>query len=366
MRKIKNIKVNEVSLVDAPANKRNFLFFKARSDGQGTGGSIQGDGGAKYCVCPECGYSEKHEKLGENKSAPCTKIKCPECGTLMQGSDTKVLKKKKINIVIDSDGTISGTKITVNKDKIEKLNSFNFSFWSENSSISPVSCSYSKFVEAEDGFSRSETFYLTKGEFTMKNELEKQIKEYFDTEDNLDVEIAKADTIVKSLATINEYRNDFPEELKDAVGVIAKQATLNTEQEVSKSNNTSDTIKDTKQDTPVSNEALTKVNEAVAAIQAILGNITKNNTAEQTDDNTAEDKLVKAINTLNEKLEKAISDNKDNESTAKLEKSIDELTSKINKIEKVAGVKKSVEGQDADDGENTTNINDPFPSLTII
>jgi len=57
---------------------------KARGEGRGTGGSAQGDGGAKYCVCPDCSYSAKHKK-GE----PCTKLKCPKCGATLKGSDTK-------------------------------------------------------------------------------------------------------------------------------------------------------------------------------------------------------------------------------------------------------------------------------------
>ncbi|KKL20995.1 hypothetical protein LCGC14_2449880, partial [marine sediment metagenome] len=60
-RDLKDIELHEVSLVDKGANKKKFLFFKQ-----------------------------------EGKPAP------------------KKLKKK-INIVIDSDGTIGGTKIAVNK-----------------------------------------------------------------------------------------------------------------------------------------------------------------------------------------------------------------------------------------------------------
>jgi len=57
---------------------------KARGEGRGTGGSAQGDGGAKYCICPKCGYSQEHEK-----GKPCIKIKCPKCGATLKGSDTK-------------------------------------------------------------------------------------------------------------------------------------------------------------------------------------------------------------------------------------------------------------------------------------
>jgi len=69
------------------------LLSKSRGEGRGAGGSAQGDSGAKYCVCPKCEYSEKHEKTGEGKSVPCTKIKCPKCGAAMIGSDTSTIQK---------------------------------------------------------------------------------------------------------------------------------------------------------------------------------------------------------------------------------------------------------------------------------
>jgi len=62
---------------------------KSRGEGRGAGGQAQGDGGAKYCVCSACGYSEKHDEKG----TPCTKVKCPKCGAMMKGSDTKTVQK---------------------------------------------------------------------------------------------------------------------------------------------------------------------------------------------------------------------------------------------------------------------------------
>jgi len=72
---------------------------KALGEGMGVGGDRQGVGGAELCVCPKCGYEEKHER-GE----PCNKIKCPECGVPMIGKAqkeaifkiVKVEKKKQI------------------------------------------------------------------------------------------------------------------------------------------------------------------------------------------------------------------------------------------------------------------------------
>ena len=71
----------------------DLMFSKARGEGRGTGGSTQGDGGAKYCVCSKCGYNQKHVKTGKGQSIPCTKMKCPKCKTTLKGSSTKALSK---------------------------------------------------------------------------------------------------------------------------------------------------------------------------------------------------------------------------------------------------------------------------------
>ena len=52
-------------------------FFE--SQGLGTGREM--DGGSDYCVCPNCGYQEPHDR-----GVPCNQKKCPKCGTPMVGS----------------------------------------------------------------------------------------------------------------------------------------------------------------------------------------------------------------------------------------------------------------------------------------
>lgn len=53
---------------------------KARGEGQGVGGSRQGDGGASVCVCPKCG-----EEIEHSRGTPCAEAKCPKCGASMVG-----------------------------------------------------------------------------------------------------------------------------------------------------------------------------------------------------------------------------------------------------------------------------------------
>jgi len=60
------------------------LKIAARGDGLGVGGKRQGDFGADTCVCPKCGYKEKH-----TQATPCSSKKCPECGAVMGGANVK-------------------------------------------------------------------------------------------------------------------------------------------------------------------------------------------------------------------------------------------------------------------------------------
>lgn len=62
--------------------------IKERGEGQGQGGSKQGDSGADKCICPKCDIVVKHEK-----GTPCTNIKCPECGATMIGKSEESVKK---------------------------------------------------------------------------------------------------------------------------------------------------------------------------------------------------------------------------------------------------------------------------------
>jgi hypothetical protein len=61
-------------------------------------------------------------------------------------------------IVIESDGTKQGTKITIGGQPVE-ASQFNFSFWSD-SKDNEVNCSYSKVVANENGFTQTEDFRL--------------------------------------------------------------------------------------------------------------------------------------------------------------------------------------------------------------
>jgi len=352
-RELKDMEIGEVSLVDKAANKKKFLFYKQQGEGRGVGGDAQGDGGVKYCVCPDCGYSEEHKQTGEGKSIPCTKIKCPECGTLMKGSNTKMLKKKKkLNIVIDSDGTVGGTKIILNGDEIEKMKDFSFSFWTSSDMDSPVSCFYSKEVENDDGFSRSETFQLSKGEHTMNEEIKKQVEVYFGENQTVDFKKAvEDDVIIKSLETVIEYLGDFPDDLKKAVGSIVKQAALYSPVKVEKSDNEDGATDIEKAGAKLSKDTLKKLTDALSALKSLLPEIKQN--VEKSDNDKAIEELQKTI----ESLEKKSEPDDDNKATKLLE----DLAKRLATVEKNSGVKKSLDGQEANSGNEASGAK--WPSL---
>jgi len=49
--------------------------------GQGAGLPRRGEGGRDICKCPVCGMTVTHER-----GTPCTKQKCPNCGSAMVGA----------------------------------------------------------------------------------------------------------------------------------------------------------------------------------------------------------------------------------------------------------------------------------------
>ena len=51
-----------------------------RGAGRGVGGKRQGDGGAEFCVCVDCGARVEHDR-----GTPCVEMRCPKCGGQMGG-----------------------------------------------------------------------------------------------------------------------------------------------------------------------------------------------------------------------------------------------------------------------------------------
>lgn len=310
-RELKNIELKELSYVDKAANKKKFLFFKQ-----------------------------------EGK---------PEIGSLS--------KKTKISVAIESDGTAGGTKIKLNGDDLGKMRDFNFSFYGTEKD-SPVSCSYSKIVESTDGFSRTETFYLSKGEIKMNETIAKLLKKYFNEEEIDFEEIAKMDDeVVKSvnsaLEVVTQYKADFPEDLEKAVGILAKQAGLRCGYTVEKKENKEGLEK---AGAKLSKDTLAKIQAAVKALEALQAIL-----PEAKEKSGKEDpELKKSI----EELTKSIAQLEGKNDKEELVKMVKDLSERIKTVEEGTGVKKGVEGQDDDDDDDDDKDKDKdkgkklWPSLS--
>jgi len=312
-RKMKDIKLKEVSLVDRPANLRPFLMFKQ-----------------------------------EGKP----------------GSGFLPVEKKKIKIEIASDGTKSGTSITINKEKVDKLRSFNFSVWESDDEKAAVNCSYSKLIEEEGGFQRTETYYLAKGESPMDPRIAKLLKTFFgDKEVKVEKSELNEATIVeieKALTTVNSFSEEMPDELIAAIGMLGIQAGQGYNMAKAE-----DDIE--KKGAKLSKDTVKQLNAIISAAQALLP---KDESGDKTEkvDTTDVEKMVKTLTDtvaeLTGKLEKK-------ESTEQLEgisKTLGEITERLKKVEsKPAATKKSIDGNEELDDEGTPVKKDTglkWPSLS--
>lgn len=287
--KLKDIKIHEVSMVDLPANKLPFLFFKSK-DGQ---------------------QIETFDK------------------------------KKKMKIEIESDGTAKGTKISIDGKSLGVLRDFDFGFYGTSlaKDDNPIHCSYSKVVEAEDGFKRTETFYLAKGKIMDKKTLE-LLKAYFGEED-VDVEkkIDKKE-IQKALALITkEYKADLPEDLEKAVGILAINACCSEVKEVDGDVE--------KAGAKFSKDVIKKLKAIIAAVEALKG-LLPDMDKESKEKSDSSDELEKQIAKLNEAIAKISKGEADD----KLAETIKELMKKVEALEKGGVTKTSLEEQDNDNDDN--------------
>jgi len=363
-RELKDMEVVEVSLTDAPANKKRFLFYKARGAGRGVGGPAQADGGSDTCICPNCGYTIPHEKAGEGKSVPCTEIKCPKCGTPMQGSIVKVDKQNELKLSIESDGTVKGTRILVNGNALTDLQDFNFYFYNakDKNDVSPVSCSYSKITSEENKFRHTETFYLVKGVNIMDDELAKLLQEYFGEEAKIDFTKAELSdealkAIKEALSTVNKYRKDFPKDLQDAVGTLAKYAGYGYGYPAKK---TKDAV--SKAGAKFSKDTLEKLKKAIEALEALRSVLPE--PKQKSMSNADSDEV---LNGVLEKISKSIESLEEHTNKQQATK-LEAIAKRLEEIEKGVGIRKSVEGQDSEDDDDDSkdkDVKDPWPSIKV-
>jgi flagellin-like hook-associated protein FlgL len=291
--KLKDMKIKEVSLVDLPANKSPFLFFKRDGDPVG----------------------------------PINK------------------QKKKIKIEIESDSTVGGTSVAVNGKKLGKLKSFDFGFYGGDPKAM-VHASYTKASDGGDGFTRTETYYLTKGESTMKDETLKALKKYLGT-DEVDFEKAvNEDELVKALELISaEYKDSFPEDLEKAVALIAKCAvqpvpcpTCSEDDDVKKAG------------AKFSKDVLRKLKAVLDAVESLKGILPSDESKQKsTGGDDAIDELTKQLSDLKSTLGAA--ENKaEKATTSELAKTLKEVSDRLKALETNGVTRKSIEGDDGEEG----------------
>lgn len=292
--KLKDIKIHEISLVDLPANKLPFLFFKRE--------------GAK--------------------------------------ESQFVKAKKKVTIAIESNGLVGGTKVSVNGEDLGKLRNFDFSFYGDDPKQS-IHASYSKVTESEDGFNRTDTYYLSKGEIAMNKKTLKALQTYLGTEDiDFEKKVGEED-IEKALTLISEhYKESFPEDLENAVGVIAKCAANSYEMEKDD--------KDVKKaGAKFSKDVLKKLKAVLAAVEALKGILPDMKESTEKSDSSSEEieELVKQMAEIKDAIEKLDSGKKkdDKSSVAELTKSLKEISDRLKTVEGDGATKKSITGDDNDD-----------------
>lgn len=298
VKNLKDIKIEEVSMVDLPANKLPFLFFKQKD-----------------------------------------------------GNQVASVSKKKLNIEIESDGTTKGTTVSIDGKSLGKLRDFNFSFWSTAKGGEPVSCSYSKVVEDEGGFKRTETFYLTKGK-VMNKELLKALQEYLGTEDIDFEKKVGEEEIQKALELITkEYKESLPGDLAEAVGLIAKTAANSfaaKDEDVNKAG------------AKFSKDVLKKLKAVLASVEAlksILPDMTEK--SDSGDNDTKVDELTKQIAELKEVIAKK-------DANDDLTKTLENLKKQVEALEKDGVQKTSLTDQDDTNNDDNKEKNEKpkWPTLT--
>ena len=309
-RKLKEIEVEEISLVDAASNRKKFYIVKK--------------------------------------------------------DDTK---KQKAQISIDSDGTVKGTKILMGGEEVKDLVDFSFSFYQPRSGETGelgknVSCSYSKVTETEDGFKHTDHFYLSKllevkkGMKDLKEQLKDLLGEDFSEEEfekaqkKLDEKVVGA--LKGALNILNKYKGDFPDELKKAVGVLAKHAGYGSSAQKSKEPYKLEEVLEVlekahleKAGAKLSKSTRQQIQKALDALKKLL----------ELDEKKGEGdgELKKELGEIKESIKKLGEKGKDEN----LKKELDKITKRLEAIEKAKGVKKSIDG-DGDPGEGD---GDQWPSF---
>lgn len=307
-RKLKNIKVDEVSLVKNPASRKLFLFFK----------SLEKSG---ELVCPECGY-----RLDYSGHRMPGRKKCPKCGTIMQcaakkSEELRMLKDKHIDAVLES----------FEKEELEEIK---------------LEAEYKEFLDEEMD----------------AEQIEKAKK--------MPAEALNA--IKAAFRMLNKWKEHLPSGLKSAVDLMAKIASgKHPYPKPYKKGEDGEEEDLEKAGRRISKFVSGQIWEAIKKLQALLPDDFKKEQEAEEEEIDLQELLKEAINAFVAKEEnpedKDAEEEADDSDPANpvLEK-LEEISKRLEKVEKARGLKKGIES----DGEKEGDIKkgdeeDPWTSLDI-
>jgi len=314
-RKLKNIKVSEVSFVKNPASRKLFLFFK----------SLEKSG---ELVCPECGY-----KLDYSGHRVPGRKKCPKCGTIMQCA-----AKKSEGIQMPKDKHIEAVLESFEKEELEGIE---------------LEKEYRDLLDEE-----MDAEHIAKAK-KMPTEALNAIKGAF--------------------RMLNKWKEHLPSELKSAVDALAKFASgkYPYPKPYKKSEDEEEDVE--KAGKRISKFVSGEIWAAIKRLQSLLPEDFKKEQEmeDQEIDTTELLKSLHTLLTKEEGKEEGNGDDKEGDgeedkgasTESNLMKKLEEIGERLERVEKARGLKKGIEidGEKKDDKEDLKKDDegDPWPSLDI-
>ena len=131
-------------------------------------------------------------------------------------------------IEITSDGTREGTVIRINSRVIEQPEGIAFNLYRdfENKGQYHVDCSYTQIQTESDG-TEHVVSYTVRKEDSMNKDLMKQLKEYFGKDfefAKVEQDENTVATLVGLIEKINTYSADYPDDLRESIGSLMEYA----------------------------------------------------------------------------------------------------------------------------------------------
>lgn len=197
----------------------------------------------------------------------------------------------------------------------------------------------------------------------MDDKIKELLKEYFGEEVSFpDEEFEKAKLSDKALTAlkgalklVNKYKADFPDDLKKAVGTLAKYASYGYGYPAKKSDDKDDKVE--KAGRVLSKDMVSKIKSIIKALNDILPEaekaVKKSDTTDGEDANKEFKDTLDEVTDIAKKLEKKLEDK---------DSTIEKLNKRLEIIEKEKGIKKGIDGQDDDDEGKPTK---KWPSFGV-